>query len=287
MATIAAVDERRRELGSFLRSRRERLTPDALGLVADGRRRTPGLRREEVAQHSGVGLTWYTWLEQGRAINASAQVLAAVAESLRMDRFERAHLFTLAGLPDPDVVEECETVPTTLRRLIEAVAPFPAFVLTHRYDVVAWNDPWAAVMGDVSALEPDRRNLLWLLFDEPAWRELLLDWERDVRYVVANFRGTMAAHLTEPAWTGLVAELEEASPDFRRLWTRHEVSGPSRKHKRIVHPQAGLIEVDNSSYWASEQPGMRMVVSTPRDERSLEAIGSLLQAPPWCPWRNA
>src|SRR5205814_37488 len=156
----------------------------------------------------------------------------AVAGTLRLDRFERAHLFTLAAVPDPDVRVPAERVPASLHAVLAQLEPFPAMVLTTRYDILAWNRAHAALVGDVGALPPERRNLLWLFFSEPSWRELLLDWERDVRYVLASFRGNMATHVGEPAWTSLVAELEAASPEFCELWARHEVSGPRHKRKR-------------------------------------------------------
>src|SRR3954463_14595181 len=130
MATIDTVDERRRELASFLRSRRDRLSPAVLGLPDGGRRRTPGLRREEVAQQSGVGVTWYTWLEQGRPINASAAVLAAIARTLRLDRFERAHLFTLAGVADPDLPDEPDGIDPVVHAVLDQLQPYPAHVVT-------------------------------------------------------------------------------------------------------------------------------------------------------------
>ena len=207
--------ERRRELAAFLRTRRERLAPEDVGLPPGYRRRTPGLRREEVAQLSGVGVTWYTWLEQGRPINASAQVLEAVTRTLRLDDSERSHLFTLAGVPDTTsrVVEICEPA---VRELVDALDPYPAFVVSPRYDILAWNRAEAALKGDYSSLPARYRNVLWLLFTQPAWRELLVD-QQDVAYVVARFRAAMAEHMGEPAWVDLVQELCSASPAFAEL----------------------------------------------------------------------
>src|SRR5438270_1294027 len=192
---------RRDELGAFLRSRRERVTPEEVGLAPGLRRRTPGLRREEVAQLAGVGVTWYTWLEQGRPINASAQVLEAVARTLRLDDSERSHLFTLAGVQDPEtrVVRVCEPA---LRELVEAMDPYPALLVSARYDILAWNRAEAALKGDYSSLPERYRNVLWLLFTQPAWRELLVD-QGDVAYLVARFRAAMAEHIGEPAWNEL------------------------------------------------------------------------------------
>src|SRR5436305_1482699 len=196
MNGTANGDHRRAELAAFLRSRRERIPPEQAGLPPGHRRRTPGLRREEVAQLSAVGVTWYTWLEQGRPINASAQVLEAVARTLRLDDSERSHLFTLAGVPDTTSrpVEVCEPA---MRELVLALDPYPAFVVTPRYDILAWNRAEAALKGDYSTLPERFRNVMWLLFTQPAWRELLVD-QQDVAYVVARFRGAMAEHVGEP-----------------------------------------------------------------------------------------
>ena len=244
MAAIDTVDERRRELGEFLRSRAARGSRrrcSAWRTAAAAAR--PGLRREEVASDAGVGLTWYTWLEQGRAINASAQVLAAVARTLRLDRFERAHLFALAAVPDPDLPTAPEEVPASVRALLAQLDPLPAHVATARYDVLAWNDGYAAVMGDLSTLPCDRRNALLLLFFEPAWRAMLLDRPRDLGHLVAQFRANMASHVGEPAWTSLVAELEALGGVPRALGrgTRWAARPPSAS--ATCTPVGGLIEL--------------------------------------------
>jgi transcriptional regulator with XRE-family HTH domain len=284
MVTLDVVDERRRELAAFLRSRRDRLSPQVLGLPDGGRRRTPGLRREEVAQHAGVGLTWYTWLEQGRAINASAEVLSAIARTLRLDRFERAHLFTLAGVPDPDLPVEDEVVPRSVLAMLQQLHPMPAHVVTSRYDLLAWNQAYAALMGDLESIPRERRNALWLLFTEPSWRELVVDWHSSSRHVLARFRANMAAHVGEPAWTGLVAELSEVSEEFRELWSHHEVTSPDDKRKRYLHPAVGLLELEATSLWIGDQPGMRLHVAVPVDEASHAKLETLASEPAWRPW---
>src|SRR5690242_11781324 len=223
--------ERRRELASFLRSRRERLSPAAVGLPANGRRRTPGLRREEVAQLAGTGVTWYTWLEQGRPISVSTQVLQAVARALRLDADEHAHLYTLAGAPPPDPEPEPEPVALPLATMLAALDPYPALVFGPRWDILAWNRAEAALVGDLGEVPVARRNLMWLLFTEPSWPTLLVDWEETTTRMIAQFRAAMASHVGEPAWTGLLEELRAASPRFRELWERHEVAtrGPRVK----------------------------------------------------------
>ena len=168
--TIAEAGTRRAELAAFLRSRRERISPEQAGLPPGLRRRTPGLRREEVAQLAGVGVTWYTWLEQGRPINASAQVLGAVAQTLKLDQAERQHLFRLADVPDaaadPAAVP-CPQVPPEVQAIMDGLVPMPACVLNERYDLLGWNEAYAALWPGVTGAAPGERNILWLNFTHP------------------------------------------------------------------------------------------------------------------------
>jgi transcriptional regulator with XRE-family HTH domain len=271
--------ERRRELASFLRTRRERLTPQDVGLPPGYRRRTPGLRREEVAQLSGVGVTWYTWLEQGRPINASSQVLEAVARTLRLDESERSHLFTLAGVPDhaTGAVGICEPA---VREMVEALDPLPAQLVNAHYDIVAWNRTQAALMGDYSMLPARYRNILWLLFTQPTWRDLLVD-HRDVAYVVARFRANMAEHVGEPAWVELVQELLALSPAFAEIWERHDVAAGNSRVKRYLHPKAGLLSLVSTGLQLTERPGVRLIVGTPADDESRLALATVAGLGPW------
>ncbi|MFL5798436.1 MAG: helix-turn-helix transcriptional regulator [Actinomycetota bacterium] len=271
--------ERRRELAAFLRTRRERVGPEDVGLPPGYRRRTPGLRREEVAQLSAVGVTWYTWLEQGRPINASAQVLEAVARTLLLDESERSHLFTLAGVPDTTsrAAEVCEPA---MRELVLALDPYPAFVVTPRYDILAWNRAEASLKGDYSTLPERFRNVMWLLFTQPAWRELLVD-QQDVAYVVARFRGAMAEHVGEPAWTELVQELCSESPEFAALWERHDVAAATNRIKRFLHPEVGLFRLFTTGLLVSERPGVRLIACTPVDDQARAALTRLEEIGPW------
>jgi transcriptional regulator with XRE-family HTH domain len=278
-ASSSADAERRRELAAFLRTRRERITPVDVGLPPGPRRRTPGLRREEVAQLAGVGVTWYTWLEQGRPINVSAQVLEAVTRTLGLDDSERAHLFTLSGVADA-AARPASVCEPAVRELVEALDPYPALLVTSRYDILAWNRTETALMGDFSTLPPERRNLLWLLFTQPAFEDLLID-ENDRAYVVARFRASMADHLGEPAWTELADELCATSERFAELWERHDVAAATTRLKRFLHPELGLIRFMTTSLLLSERPGVRLVASTPADEEARVAMMRLADMGPW------
>ena len=271
--------ERRRELASFLRSRRERLAPEDVGLPPGLRRRTPGLRREEVAQLSAVGVTWYTWLEQGRPINASAQVLEAVARTLRLDPSERSHLFTLAAVADqsPPVVEACDPA---VRELVEGMDPYPAMLLSPRYDILAWNRAHAALQGDYSTIPRRYRNVLRLAFTQPAWRERIVD-QGDVAYIVARFRAASADHVGEPAWVELVEELRAVSAEFAELWDRHDVAGGTSHLKRFIHPELGVIRLNATSLTLADRPGVRLVAMTPADEQARAALTRLSELGPW------
>jgi MmyB-like transcription regulator ligand binding domain/Helix-turn-helix domain len=273
VAVLAA--SRRRELAGFLRSRRERISPEQVGLPSGGRRRTPGLRREEVALLSGLGVTWYTWLEQGRDIRVSPQVLEAVSRTLRLDRHERAHLFTLADLPLGVDSTECYAVTPVVRALLDKLDPFPAAVVNARYDVLAYNRGYLGTSGDLELLPLAERNSLWLAFASPARRALIVDWDEAVRRMVGLFRGAMADHVGEPAWRNLVQRLEQVSPEFRELWHRHDVEAPENLTKRLLHPQAGLLTFTYSNLWLTPGMALRLIVYTPSDARTLETLSRL------------
>jgi len=267
---------RRRELAEFLRHRRERLTPEQLGLVHSGRRRTPGLRREEVAQHAGVGVTWYTWLEQARDIRVSPQVLEAVARTLQLDAHERSHLFTLAGwAPSPPEPEALSITPD-VRLLLDKLLPYPALVLNARYDVLAHNAAYAALIGDLDALPPEQRNTLWLTFASPALRAATFDWETCARRVVGQFRAGMAEHVGEPAWKCMLRRLQAGSPDFARMWEQHQVlTIPEGAVKRYRHPDLGVLEFSFTNLWLSPQLGVRLSTYLPHDGATAAALARI------------
>ncbi|MFF1785478.1 helix-turn-helix transcriptional regulator [Kitasatospora sp. NPDC058243] len=274
-ARTAPDDARRHDLAAFLRSRRERIAPDQVGLPPTGRRRTPGLRREEVAQLAAVGVTWYTWLEQGRDIQVSTQVLDAVSRALLLDPSERAHLFTLAGAEDPAPVKECPSVTPSVRLVLEQMAPYPAVAVNTRYDVLAYNAQYTAIVGDLSELPPEDRNLMWLAFAPSRFREVLIDYRTERLGMVARFRAAMADHSAEPAWKALLARLLKTSPDFAEVWQRHEVMGPSNGIKRFQVPGVGLLRCEYTNFWLGPRLGTRMITYTPLDEETRALMDQL------------
>lgn len=287
ITTKDADEARRRELAAFLRSRRDRLAPESVGLPAFGRRRAPGLRREEVAQLAGVGVTWYTWLEQGRPINVSGQVLTAIGRALRLDDDETSHLFTLAGLPEV-VAPEREIIIGSVRAILDGLDPLPAYVVSARYDILAWNRAAAQLLGDFGKLPKERRNTLWLIHTEPAWEGLIGGHETETGVAcVARFRRSFAAHLGEPEWEALLEELLERSPEFRAKWDRYDVTLFAPRVKKLNHPYVGWLRLAATTLWLADQPGTRLVVYNATDDETAEGLRLLQDKEPWVPWTDA
>ena len=271
------LEARRKEFGDFLRSRRERLTPAEVGLPNGFRRRTPGLRRDEIAVLAGVGTTWYTWLEQGRDVRPSAEVLNALAQALRFNRAEREHLFALADRPSPELrVTGEENVPEALVRMLNSMTDQPAYVLGRRWDVLAWNDAAAAVFGDFSLLSDDGRNLIHMMFANKSYRQLLADWDDHAPVSLAMFRADSVHNAGDPNFERLIALLMAESPEFRAWWPRHDVIHQPSTVKCIRHPSAGQLVFEVMSLNVTDRPGMRLVVCTPRKDVEQAMLGSEL-----------
>jgi transcriptional regulator with XRE-family HTH domain len=272
---------RRTELAAFLRACRARLTPDDVGLPdgsASGRRRTPGLRREEVAQLSGVGVTWYTWLEQGREISASVQVIDALARALLLAGDRHRHLRELAGLPPPETPAPADDMLPRLQRLVAAQAPSPASVYDEHFDYVAWNRPYALVRRDPSTLPASRRNMLWMMFTDPDNRARMVRWEQAARAVLSQFRATAGRSSDDPRFDELTVALTQASPQFREWWAEYPVSYFRPATIAIRHPEAGLIELEMFQLRLLDQPRLIMVIQVPATATSLERVREVLTA---------
>lgn len=266
-ARLDSEETRRREFAAFLRSRRERLTPKDVGLPHGLRRRTPGLRREEVALLAGVGTTWYTWLEQGRDVRPSAEVLSALAKALKLDAAERQHLFLLNERQSPETRRPgAEVVPATLSRMLASMTGQPAYVLGRRWDILAWNRAAEAVFGDYGRLEGDERNIMHMVFANPAHRRKVVDWDMLAPASLAMFRADSVRHAGDPDFERLIAILKAASAEFRAWWPKHEVLRPISGRKRIDHPKAKRMVFEYTSLSVADQPGMKLVVYTPLEE---------------------
>ncbi|WP_327400197.1 helix-turn-helix transcriptional regulator [Streptomyces sp. NBC_01288] len=275
-----ATDHGRKALAAFLRSRRERADPAETGLPPGGRRRTPGLRREEVSLLSGVSLTWYTWLEQGRDINVSPQILLALARALQLDDVERAHLFRLAGRTAPEPAERSLQVPDVVRAFLDTLMPNPAFVIDRCFDVLAWNRAQEAILGPALLDRPRRElNSAWLLFREPGIRALMPEWEAETEWMAGLLRQQAAYELDNPRFAELIDELVTTSPHFARLWEAHEVVEFRSSLRRYHHPRAGDIEVSFVRLAVQEAPWLSLVCHFPvpgsESERRLRGLVTL------------
>ncbi|MYT73147.1 MULTISPECIES: helix-turn-helix transcriptional regulator [unclassified Streptomyces] len=277
-ADPTSAELRRAELAAFLRSRRERITPDRVGLPGTARRRTPGLRREEVAHLAAVGVTWYTWLEQGRAINVSAGVLDAIARALLLDPAERAHAFALAGATDPRAAAESPAVTPTILRMLRRLEPYPAELKNARYEMLAHNRAHADVFGAPEESAPEHRSALWGMFMNDRWRTQFLDLDAMRRDLVAKYRKAMAEHVGEPAWRAPVDALLAVSPEFRELWERRDVAPVVSHVKRYLHPDPaiGLLRLEHRHMWlAPDDDAYRVVAYLPADDETEERLEAL------------
>jgi transcriptional regulator with XRE-family HTH domain len=267
-------------LGGFLRDRRARLSPGPDTLHQNlSRRRTPGLRREEVATRAGVSVTWYTWLEQGRGGPPSEEALERLARALELDASGREMLFLLAqNRPPPVSPAPTPPVGPVVQRVLDSLIPTPALVKTPTWDVVAWNAAAAAVLTDFAKLPPGERNVLRRLFG-PAVHRKSLDWESDARFALASFRIDVARAGGSPEAAALAAELQANSADFRRLWADNDIGSNWMGRKRLKHATAGTLTLDYATFAVGGAEGLSMIVFTPATPEDAAAIAALLQLP--------
>jgi transcriptional regulator with XRE-family HTH domain len=280
---VASSPSRRDELRAFLRSRRARLSPADVGLPdTGGARRTPGLRREELAVLAGVGVSWYTWLEQGRDINPSPDVLDALARALRLDPTERRTLFALARTELPLADDVPGTDPAAadgdiaqLIALADSLHPNPAYLLGPMTRILAWNRAASVVLGSPDHLPADRRHLLWWLLVEPGPGGITPQRAATARNTVGRFRAEYARHAGEPEYERFLAGIREHSPQFREWWDEHEVIETQRGTKVIEHPQLGTLRLHHAQTVPTGQPELRMAVYAPADEATRATLATL------------
>lgn len=261
------MDTRRKELGEFLQVLRSRIDPTVSGFPAGKRRRTQGLRREEVAQLAGISPTWYTWIEQGRQVNVSAAVLDRLAQTLRLNRSERAYLFEMAGRHDPHAAHaEEDSAPAALTGLLADV-DIPAYIMGRSWDLLAWNRPAAKLFsGWLDKPLPaatQRPNMLRFVFLMPQARQFVVDWEVRARRIAAEFRADCRSRLEEPALQHLIEELTRASPDFARYWKQHDVLDRQGGQRAFNHPLRGLITYQQVTLRPVEHEQLKLVLLKP------------------------
>lgn len=265
------MDKRRRELGEFLQAMRGRHAPEEFGFPAGSRRRAKGLRREEVAQLAGISPTWYTWIEQGREANVSADVLDRLAQALRLTRGERAYIFEMAGRRDPLGHEhEDDAASELLVGLLEDIA-VPAYIMGRTWDMLAWNKAAAALFAgwldkpaksSKSANAP-RRNLMRFVFLEPKARKFITDWEARARRLTAEFRADCRTRLDEPALVQLIGELKKGSAEFSRYWKQHDVLERQGGQRAFNHPKWGSVTYQQVTLRPVDQEHLKLVLLKP------------------------
>ena len=270
---------RRQELAAFLRTRRGRVSPEDVGLPPGLRRRTPGLRREEVAQLAGVGVTWYTWLEQGRPINASEQVLGAIARTLRLDQAEQTHLYHLAGLQPGPALPDRHPIPTEIQTILDALSPLPAVVSNDRFDLLRWNTAYQALFPGLTLDPSGRRNSLWCTVTVPKCCNAFVNRAQELPRMVAVLRSGYGRHLGEPYWEDFIRDLLEASPEFARMWAQQDVAAHTTQVKVFRHAGVGEVRMTVTHLQALGMPEARVVVYTPLDDLSREGIDWLMAHP--------
>jgi transcriptional regulator with XRE-family HTH domain len=255
------ADPRRSEFGDFLRSRREKLDPQAVGLPAGRRRRTAGLRREEVAELAGIGVDWYIRLEQGRAVSPSVTTIDALARALRLSKVEHAHLRALIQTAARPAFAK-ESVPETLQRVVENLN-LPAYVTGRRWDILSWNAAADKIFA-FSRLPETDRNILVCMFINPATRRLFgASWDGEAKRMLAQFRATHDLWAGDSAFVELLTRLRQGSAEFTRWWETHEIRGVVAGQKSLSHPKKGALRFAYATFQANDDPGLKLAIYTP------------------------
>lgn len=267
-----ARKDRLMELANFLRNRRERIKPELFGIPISGRRRTPGLRREELAQLAGVSVSWYTWLEQGRSITVSDQVLESIAHILQLDFTERRHLFQLARDQFSPIKENIsENIIAEFQPVLDSFGFCPAYIFDQCWNLVAGNQIAYKIFVDTSVVNyadlPWReRNLMWALFTNPYQKKLLVDWENEAKRCIALFRFSSNQYIGEPWFTEFIDDLTYISPHFQEWWPQYDIKSPHGKRKILNHPIVGRLVLQATTLLIPESPELQLIVYTPLPE---------------------
>lgn len=269
---------RRQELAHFLRTRRERLSPGAFGLPDGTRRRTPGLRREELALVAGIGVTWYTRLEQGQDITPSPQVLESLARVFGLDAATRNHLYVLARCEQPVEAQPLAmTITPGLRTMLESMGSNPAYIANPRWDVIASNRAYDVLYPELAGLPPVQRNVPRFLLTDPRARKMFVAWERDVQNIVAMFRTSSGRYVNEPWYKQFLHELQQNSPEFRTWWSYHDIKLTCNDPKHINQMYAGHMVLQSAILQVVDAPDLHMVIYTPlAEENSVQKLADLL-----------
>ena len=289
MQSTKSDTKRKAELASFLKAHRARLHPEEFGLPAVGRRRTPGLRRDEVAYLTGVGVSWYTWLEQGRDITVSVQVLERIAQTFRLKPEERNYLFLLAreAIPTVEVSTFDGALPPCIRSVLDALDTHPAFVIDQRFNVLDWSESACAVFGDFDRFRGRERNCIWQLFAHSSSRRLFVDWEDQTRYAISHFRSAYGRCADDPWFDQFIHDLARVSPEFRHLWSEYNVQQDCHHEQELNHTLVGRLRLASNVLVAPGYEALPMIIYTPCSPRTAEKLAILNQNRLQCPLETA
>jgi hypothetical protein len=264
MMSLNNEEHRYKELADFLKTRRAKILPSQVGLSSATRRRTPGLRREEVAQLAGIGITWYTWLEQGRPIQVSAPVIESLSRVLLLDKQERIHLCLLANLPLPaDVPGYQGTISPILQHALDSFLFSPSLVTDQRWNVIAWNKAACAIFGEFSEMNARERNIVWAMFTDHKYKQLFVDWNLHARGLLGRFRSTCDQYIEDSWLAQFIDDLKMQSTEFDLWWPLHDIESNSEKYKQLNHPVAGILDFEVSNFDVSDNSGLKLIVHTP------------------------
>lgn len=256
-------NHRVKELADFLKKRRMTLNPAEFGISKNKRRRTPGLRREEVADLAGISVTWYTWLEQGRKIQVSTAVLENLSQALRMDPIEREHLFVLAGKTNAANESHPEIVSESLQNIVASLETYPACILGRRWDILVWNEAACALLGNFDLIPAEERNTIWRVFTNPDLRQRIVNWEEIAQQVLAQFRISYDRNAGDSLFEELVERLKARSSEFRLLWSNHDVLGRDDGYREVNHPLAGKMAFQHGTFQVHDSPDLKLLLYTP------------------------
>jgi transcriptional regulator with XRE-family HTH domain len=270
-----AARRRRTALGEFLKARRARVRPEDVGLAPGPRRRTAGLRREEVAIIAGVSPSWYTWLEQGREINVSGQVLDAVARALRLNQVERKHLYQLAEAAPQRATVTTVGVPAMVHQVLDALDPMPATLVNAKYDWIASNDAYGAMFSNWHSLPCVHQNPLWCCIVEPTARKHFLNYDEEVPHMVARLRAEYGKHIGDPEWEEDIRRLCDVSPEFKTLWARHEVAEPQIRRRQFMDADVGLLTMTTTELVIPAVADLRFLVYKPEDQATWDRLAGI------------
>lgn len=268
---------RYKELADFLKTRRAKIMPSQVGLLSTTRRRTPGLRREEVAQLAGIGLTWYTWLEQGRPIHVSVSVIESLSKVLLLDKNERIHLYLLANQPLPaDVPEYQSVVSPALQHVLDSLIFCPSLVTDQRCNVIAWNKEANLLFGDFAEMNSRERNIVWAMFTNKKYKQLFSDWNLYAKHLLGGFRATCGQYIEDSWLVQFIDDLKMQSAEFKSWWSLHEIESTSEKFKKLHHPTVGILDFEVSNFDVLDNMGLKLIVHVPLPETDTAAKIKLL-----------